>query len=147
MKVILLKNVPNIGKANEIKEVPNGYARNFLFPKGLAMLATKESENIIGQKMKSIDLKNEKEIAEAKELSEKLRGYELVIKVKVGHEGQLFESITKQKIAEALVASGFVVDKNEVDMDDHIKQKGEFPIKMKLKHGFSTEIKLIVSEE
>ncbi|MDD4409807.1 MAG: 50S ribosomal protein L9 [Candidatus Pacebacteria bacterium] len=147
MKVILLKNVAGIGKANELKDVPNGYARNFLFPKKLAILATKDSVNTIEQKMKSDSLKNEKDLAHNKDLAERLKGYELNIRVKVGSEGQLFESVTKQKIADKLNEQGFGVDKNHIELEDHIKQKGTFPITIRLDHGFASEIRVVISEE
>lgn len=147
MKVILLKNVEGIGKANEIKDVPNGYARNCLFPKKLAILATKDSLNQIEQKVKSDSLKHEKDIAQAKELFEKLKGFELIIRVKVGSEGQLFESVTKQKVADKLSESGFAIDKNHIDMEEHIKHKGLFPASIRLGHGFSAEIKINISDE
>ncbi len=147
MKVILLKNIESLGKANEIKNVPNGYARNFLFPKNLAVLATKEAINSVEQKKKSDEVKNAKEVASAKELAEKLNGLELNLKVKVGSEGQLFESITKQKVAEKIMELGFNIDKNHIEMEDHIKQKGIFPVIIKTGHGFSSEVKLSISEE
>ena len=125
MKVILLKNVEGIGKANEAKEVPNGYARNFLFPKKLAILATKESINSLEQKAKSESLKTEKELALIKDLSEKLKGYELHIKVKVGNEGQLFESITKQKIAERLVGQSTEINKGNAGDIEGLRENNE----------------------
>ncbi|MCK9578160.1 50S ribosomal protein L9 [bacterium] len=147
MKVILLKNVDKIGKANEIKEVPSGYARNFLLPKKLAVLATKDSISSLEQKIKTDKVKIEKNIADNKTMAEKMKGMEVRIAVKIGDEGQLFESITRQKIAEKLNEMGFGVDKNHIEMDDHIKQKGDYNIKIKLDHGFETEVKVVVCEE
>ena len=147
MKVILLKNVDKIGKANEIKDVPSGYARNFLLPKKLAVLATKDSLASFEQKFKSDKARQEKEVVENRAAAEKLKGMEVKMAVKVGAEGQLFESVTKQKIADRLVEMGFSVDKNHVELEDHIKQKGDYNIKIKLDHGFETEVKVVVCEE
>lgn len=147
MKVILLKNIDSIGKINEVKEVPNGYARNFLFPKKLAILATKEAINSADQKIKSDNIKIEKDVALNKEMSDKLQGLRVEVKVKVGSEGQLFESVSKQKIADRLEEMGFAINKNHIELEDHIKHKGEFGVKIKLDHGFHPEIKVVISEE
>jgi len=147
MKVILLKNVDKIGRANEVKDVPSGYARNFLLPKKLAVLATKDTLASIEQRAKSDKIKLEKDIADKKIIAEKMKGMEVKIGVKVGNEGQLFESVTSQKIADRLKEMGYGIDKSHIELEDHIKQKGEYNIKVKLDHGFETEIKVIVSEE
>ena len=147
MKVILLKNVDKIGKMNEVKEVPSGYARNFLLPKKLAVLATKETLALLEEKAKIDKARIEKETAENKVIAEKMKGMEVRIPVRVGEEGQLFESITKIKIAERLKEMGFNIEKNHIDFDDHIKQKGDYNIKIKLDHGFETEVKVVVCEQ
>lgn len=147
MKVILLKNVDKIGKANEVKDVPSGYARNFLLPKKLAVLATKDTLSLLDQKIKTDKIRDEKDIAENKAWAEKMKGMEVKVSVKVGEEGQLFESITRQKIAEKLNEMGFGVDKSQVELDEHIKQKGDYNIKIKLSHGFETEVKVVVCEQ
>ncbi|MDD5639538.1 MAG: 50S ribosomal protein L9 [Candidatus Pacebacteria bacterium] len=147
MKVILLKNVDKIGKVDEIKDVPSGYARNFLLPRKLAVLATKDAIINISQKAKANSQKIEKDIAEKRIMAEKMKGMEVRIPVKIGEEGQLFESITCQKIAERLNEMRFNIDKNHIELEDHIKQKGEFNVKVKLDHGFETEIKVVVSEK
>ncbi|MFA6252202.1 MAG: 50S ribosomal protein L9 [Candidatus Paceibacterota bacterium] len=147
MKVILLKNVDKIGKMNEVKEVPSGYARNFLLPKKLAVLATKETLASLEEKAKIDKIRLEKETAENKTIAEKMRGMEVKIPVRVGEEGQLFESITKIKIAERLKEMGFNIEKNHIDFEDHIKQKGDYNVKIKLDHGFETEVKVVVCEQ
>lgn len=147
MKVILLKNVDKIGKANEVKEVPSGYARNFLLPKKLAILATNDTLSSLGQKVASDKARIEKEIVENKALAEKMKGMEIKIAVKVGSEGQLFESINRQKVAERLSEMGININKNNIDLEDHIKQKGDYNIKIKLDHGFNTEVKVVVCEQ
>ncbi|MFA5080446.1 MAG: 50S ribosomal protein L9 [Candidatus Paceibacterota bacterium] len=147
MKVILLKNVDNIGRVDEIKDVPSGYARNFLLPRKLAVLATKDALASINQKVKANSQRIEKDIVEKRAMAEKMKGMEVRMSVKIGEEGQLFESITRQKIAERLNEMGFYIDKNHVELEDHIKQKGEFNVKIKLDHGFETEVKVVVSEK
>lgn len=149
MKVILLKDVPGTGKKNDIKEVSSGFARNFLFAKKLAVIADQES-------IKKLDLKNKTETENAaKELKEteatvaKINGQEIKIIIKTGSEGQLFESINKQKISEHLKEMGYNIDKEDVVLETPIKEAGEFPIKLKFAHNLEAEVKIIIkgSEE
>jgi large subunit ribosomal protein L9 len=149
MKVILLKDVPNTGKKNDIKEVSSGFARNFLFSKGLAVIADQES-------IKKLDLKNKadaentaKELKETEALIAKINKQEIQIIVKTGNEGQLFESINKQKISDHLKEMGYNIDKEDVILEAPIKEAGEFPIKLKFAHNLEAEVKIIIkgSEE
>jgi len=147
MRVILLKDVEKIGKKYEVKEVAAGHARNFLIPNGFAKPATRES---------MIWLETQKEI-EAKRAEEGLKvfqdkataldGYELTFAVKIGDEGQLFESINAQKIVEKLKDTGFEIKKSQIILEEPIKSFGEFPVKIKLEHNLEAEIKIIISEE
>jgi large subunit ribosomal protein L9 len=147
MKVILLENIENLGKKMEIKDVPSGFARNFLIPKGLVIIAT--PENI--KKIEEEKIKNEEKTAKELELMEKqasqLDGIEVIIEVTTGKEGQLFQSINKQKISEQLKELGFEIDKNHIDLKNPIKELGEFPIKIKFEHNLEAEIKVIISEK
>ncbi len=147
MKVILLENIENLGKKMEIKDVPSGFARNFLIPKGLVIIAT--PENI--KKREEEKIKNQEKTAKELELMEKqasqLDGTEVIIEVTTGKEGQLFQSINKQKISEQLKELGFEIDKNHIDLKNPIKELGEFPVKIKFEHNLEVEIKVIVSEK
>ena len=147
MKVILLKDIEKIGKKYEVKEVASGHARNFLIPKGFAKPATKTA---------LIWLETQKEI-EAKKAEEELKGFqdkataldgqEFAFAVKIGDEGQLFESINAQKIVEKLKDAGFEIKKSQIILEDPIKSFGEFPVKIKLEHNLEAEIKVIITEE
>ncbi len=147
MQVILLKDIENVGKKYEIKEVKNGYARNFLIPQGLAKPATKtaliwlETQKEIEAKKAEEDLKKIQEIASA------IDDQEIIIAVKVGEEGQLFESIPSQKISEKLKELGFDIKKTQIELLQPIKELGEFPVKIKFEHNLEAEIKVIVVEE
>jgi len=146
MKVILLKDVKNIGKKLEIKEVSSGFARNFLLPQGLAEIADKESLKKIEEK-KKIDLKkNEELLKEMEKTVKELNQKTIEIKTKIGKEGQLFESINEQKISERLRELGFNIEKEQIIIDHPIKQKGEFPVSLKLNNNLETKIKIIISE-
>jgi large subunit ribosomal protein L9 len=147
MRVILLQDVENLGKKFEVKEVKNGYAMNFLFPKNLAKPATKEAIKWL-ETQKEIEAKKAEEaLKKTQDVASTIDGQEIIMPVKIGEEGQLFESITSQKIIEKLKESGFEVKKNQIDLKEPIKELGEFPIKIKFEHNLEAEIKIIVTEE
>lgn len=147
MKVILLRDIPNTGKKYDIKEVSPGFARNFLISKGLAIVADGNSLKNLEAKKKLDAEKAEQELKETEKAVSKLDGTEVEIKVKAGEEGQLFESINKQKISEHLKEMGFSVSKDCVDLKAPIKETGEFPVKLKFEHGLEAEIRIIISKE
>jgi len=147
MKVILLRDVPNTGKKHDIKEVSPGFARNFLFSKGLAITADAESLKNLEAKKKADTNRVEQELKETEKIISALNKNEVVIKVKAGDEGQLFESINKQKISDHLKEMGFNVSKDQIDLKSPIKETGEFPIKLKLEHGLEAEAKIIISKK
>ncbi len=147
MKVILLKDIDKLGKKYEIKEVKDGYARNFLIPKGLVKPATKETLKWL-EIQKEIEAKKaEEELKKIQEIASAIDGQEVTIPVKVGEEGQLFESITAPKILEKLKELGFEIKKSQLDLPAPIKELGEFPVKIHFEHNLEAEIKLIVIEE
>jgi len=147
MRVILLQDVEKLGKKYEVKEVSDGYARNFLFPKGLVKPATKENLKWL-ETQKEIEAKRaEGELKKIQEFATTIDGQEIIIPVKIGEEEQLFESITSQKISEKLKELGFEIKKTQIDLPEPIKGLGEFPIKIKFEHNLEAEIKVIVVEE
>lgn len=147
MKVILLENVDNLGKKHEVKDVPAGFARNFLIPKGLVIIASEENMKKLEDEKQKDEEKSAKELEQMEKQASQLDGMEVVIDVAVGKEGQLFQSINKQKISEQLKEMGFEVDKNHVDLKTPIKEVGEFPVKIKFEHNLEAEIKVIISEK
>jgi len=147
MRVILLQDIENLGKKYEVKEVKNGYARNFLIPKGLAKPATKKSLKWIEMQKEIETKKAEEALKKVQELASVIDGQEIVIPVKIGEEGQLFESVTSQKIIEKLKESGFEIKKNQIGLPEPIKELGEFPVKIKFEHNLEAEIKVIIIEE
>ena len=147
MKVILLQDVDGLGKKYEVKEAKDGYARNFLLPNKLAKAATKQALKWLDDQKEVIEKEAEEDLKKAQELASKLDGIEVAISVKVGEEGQLFESVTPQKISEKLKEMGFDVKKSQVKLENPIKEIGEFPVDINLSHNLEAEIKLIVSAE
>ncbi len=149
MKVILLKDVPNTGRKNDIKEVSPGFARNFLIPKKLAVVADNESLKKLEIKKKVESENATKELKEIEAIVSKIDGQEIEINIKAGKEGQLFESVNKQKISEHLKEMGYNINKEDVVLETPIKEVGEFPIKLKFDHNLEAEVRIIIkgSEE
>lgn len=147
MRVILLKDVENLGKKYEIKETKAGYARNFLIPQGLAKPVTKEVLKWL-EVQKEIETKrSEEELKKIQDFVSKIDGLELPFPVKIGEKGELFESITYQKISEKLKKLGFEIKKTQIDLKEPIKELGEFPIKIHFEHNLEAEISAIITEE
>jgi large subunit ribosomal protein L9 len=147
MKVILLQDVEGLGKKYELKEVKNGYARNLLLPEKLARAATKQALKWLADQKEIIEKEAEEDLKKSQSLASGLDGLELNIAVRVGDEGQLFESINSQKIVEKLKEMGFEVKKSQVKLENPIKELGEFPISISLEHNLESEIKVIVTAE
>ncbi len=145
MRVILLQNIENIGKKYEMKDVKNGYARNFLIPKGLAKPATREVLKWLEVQKEIEEKKAEEELKKIQEVASKVDGLEIIIQVKIGEKGELFEKITSQKISESLKKLGFEIKKNQIDLIQPIEELGEFPIKVKFEHNLESQITVIVT--
>jgi len=144
MKVLLIKDVPKLGRAGEIKEVKEGYGRNFLIAKGFAKLATKEvvKEWEEEQKRKEEELKLEMyELNKEKEVLEQLN---ITIEKKLGNNGHLYGAVTKEDIANALKdQSKIEIDKKKIDAKN-IKEVGEHIVDIKLGHGIHAKLKINV---
>ena len=146
MQVILLKDVDKIGKKFEVKEVKDGYARNFLFPQGLAKQATKEAITWLETQKEIEEKKAEESLKKIQDVASAVDDQEVVIQVQVGGEDQLFESVTSQKISDKLKELGFDIKKSQIELSQPIKETGEFPVKIKFEHNLEAEIKVIVSK-
>ncbi len=147
MRVILLEDIERLGKKYEIKDVKDGYARNFLFPKGLAKQVTEDSLKWLAMQREIGEKKAEEELNKTEEDVTKIDGVEILIPVKIGEKEQLFEKITAQKISEKLKKLGFNIKKNQIELEKPIEETGEFPIKIKFEHKLEAEINVIVTEE
>ena len=146
MKVILLQDIKNLGKAYEIKEVADGYAINFLFPKKLAKKADKKLIQWARQKQKEKEEKAAKELENYAKMCNQLDGLEINIAMKKGKKGQLFEKVNAAKIASKLQLMGYHIEKEQIQLDQDIKEIGEYEVKLVLKHGLECRITVIVSE-
>ena len=146
MKVLLIKDVKGLGKAGEIKNVKDGYARNFLLPKGFAKLATDEVIKSWQEEQKRKEEELKKEISKINELKKKIEKTTLVIKHKLGANGQLYGAITNKEVANELLKQGIEIDKKHIEMKQ-IKSVGEYDVDIKLGHGIHANLKLIVEGE
>ena len=143
MKVLLIKDVKTLGKAGEIKEVADGYGKNFLIGKGLALQATNEVIAKHNAEQKKLALKEEEEIKAAKELAEKINATKLTIRHKVGAHGQLIGSVTNKEISEELEKQfSIMVDKKSIVVDNKLKTIGIYEVSCKLGHSVNATLKI-----
>ena len=148
MKVLLTKDVKSLGKAGEIKEVADGYGKNFLIGKGLALLATTEVLNKWKSEQKKQAEKEAKEIADAKELAEKLNATKLTIKHKIGANGHLIGSVTNKEISESLEQQfSIMIDKKHISVDKKFKSVGIYEVDCKLGHAIHATLKVDIIGE
>ncbi|MCP4482537.1 MAG: 50S ribosomal protein L9 [bacterium] len=147
MEVILLDNLKGLGVIGDIKEVKAGYARNFLFPKGLALAATKKNMKVYEIKKASFDKARKTEIDKAQNLAEKIGKLELSIAVKVGDEGKLFGSVTNADIAECLAKEGYNIDKRDILLEHPLKDLGVFTVEVKIYQEVKGFVKVFVIKE
>lgn len=148
MKVILKENMDNLGYIGDVVEVNKGYARNFLFPRGLAMEYTsgnlKSMEHL---KQKEWEKRN-REILEAKELADKLNNLDIVFKAKAGKDGKLFGSITNKDIAQYLMDNYQIeIDRKKIEYDDTMKKIGDYPVSIRLHKEVNARLNVIIAPE
>ncbi|MDD5739073.1 MAG: 50S ribosomal protein L9 [Candidatus Pacebacteria bacterium] len=146
MKVVLLQDVRKIGRIYEIKEVADGYAINFLIPKNLAKKATKEVVDWALEHQKLNEEKATADLGKTAKLLSQMDGVEVEISAKIGDKGQLFEKINSAKIIARLQEMGFDIKKNQIKLEQDIKEIGEYDVKINFEHGLECEIKIVVVE-
>ena len=147
MKVILKQNVPSLGKAGDLIKVNDGYARNLLIPKDLAIEANEKNIKTLQHEKNNILQKTQKEHKTAEDLALALANVTLTLSRKVGDQDKIFGSVTTKDIELALKEKGYDIDRKMIVHDEQIKSLGEFKIKIKLLSGVDTELKLIVIGE
>jgi large subunit ribosomal protein L9 len=147
MKVILRQNVETLGKAGETVKVADGYARNFLIPKGLAGEANTRNLKVFEHEKQRILKQAEKIQTQAEETAAKLAGITCTIARRVGEQDKLFGSVGVKDIEEALTAQGTAIDKRNILLEEPIKALGEYPVRIKVSAGVTAEIKVAVVAE
>ena len=147
MKVILLQDVKGKGKKGQMIEVSDGYARNFMLPKKLAIEATADAVNTMRMNDKAAAEKAARERAEALEISRKLRDMTVTVTAKGGGAGRLFGSVTNQEIADALAkTSGIKLDKRKIVLSDPIKSVGTYTVQCKLGYEITAPLTVKIEE-
>lgn len=147
MKVLLLQDVKAQGKKDEIIEVNDGFGRNFLIKKGLAVEATPKVINEYRQRKQKEEADRQKEIAAAKAMAQELEGKVVTVTVKCGENGKLFGAVTSKEISDALAGMGYNVDKKKIATKEAIKLIGRYEIELKLYQGISAKVALSVTDE
>ena len=147
MKVILQKDVKNVGKVGELVQVSNGYARNFLFPRKLALEATERRMKEWEHLKNTAEVKKKKAQAARSTIIEKLNGITLIFKRKTGNSDKIFGSVTSADISAELEKLNFEVDKKDILIDENIKNIGEYSVKIKFSEGQEAAIKILVEKE
>ena len=147
MKMILLQDVKSVGKKGELVNVSEGYAKNFLLPKKLAVEATKSNLNDYDLKQKAEAKRKQEELEAAQATAKALEDKEVIVKVKTGENGKLFGSVTNKEVAEAIVEqTQLKIDKKKVSIGDPIKMVGERTAVVKLHPKVTAEVKIKIVE-
>ncbi|MDE4086648.1 50S ribosomal protein L9 [Planococcus maritimus] len=148
MKVIFLKDVKNVGKKGDIKNVADGYANNFLLKNNLAVEADQAAMSKLAGQQKKQEKEAEQELDEAKELKEKLEALTVELTAKSGEGGRLFGSITTKQVAKELEKThGYKIDKRKMELDDAIRALGYTNVPVKLHHDVTATLRVHVTEE
>ena len=147
MEVILRQDVEKLGSRGQMVRVASGYARNFLLPNKIAVAATESNRKIVEQERQAHVRKEAKLVGEAEDLAKLVNGVVITISQKAGENDQLFGSVTPKDIAEALEAKHFTIDRRKIQMDEPIKQLGEFKVPVRLHKDVTAEVTVIVVKE
>lgn len=146
MKVILSQDIKGTGKKGDVLNVSDGYARNFLFPRNLAVEATAGNLNAVQQKKQAEAHRKAVNEQAAHDIAERVKDMTVEIRVKAGKDGKLFGSVTGKEISDALLAQHFIeVDRRKIEMDDALKATGTHEVKLKLFAGISATLKVNIT--
>ena len=147
MEIILREHVENLGRRGDVVKVAAGYARNYLLPRKLALTVTEGNRKQIERERKVADARESEDRQTAEAFATRLAQMEIVIARRVGETEALYGSVTTADIAEALAAKGFEVDRRKIQLDEPIKQLGEFSVPVKLHRDVSAALKVSVVKE
>jgi large subunit ribosomal protein L9 len=147
VKLILREAVHSLGEAGDLVQVKVGYARNYLLPKGKAMLATEAKVRELEHHRRVVMEKVAKEVKDLEALRDRLQSVALTVSARASEEGRLFGSVTATQIAELLAEKGFEIDRRKIALDEPIKELGEHGVPIRLHRDVTAEVKLAVSPE
>ncbi len=144
IKIILLDNVPNLGDRDDVVEVAEGHARNFLIPKGLGILATPDTLRVLEERKAAVVHAAETELRHMQKLAEQIDGIDVPIEARVSESRTLYAAVTNERIAKQLGVIGFLVDPAWILVPGAIKEEGEYDVALHLPHGLEAMIKVII---
>jgi len=147
MEIILTRDVDSLGPAGQVVQVSPGYARNYLFPKRLAMPATPANLKKVAEESRQEGTRVDRERAKLIKVGEKLKKVSVTTAVKVGEDDKVFGSITSQTIADLLAKQGYEFDRRDINLEEPLKALGQYDVEVKLGHGVSGAIKVWVVRE
>lgn len=147
MEIILRQDVDSLGPAGQVVQVSPGYARNYLFPKRLAMPATPANLKKVAEESRQEGTRVARERAKLIKVGEKLKKVSVTTAVKVGEDDKVFGSITSQTIANLLAKQGYEFDRRDINLEEPLKALGQYDVEVKLGHGVSSAIKVWVVRE
>ena len=147
MEVILIKDIPSLGKTGDLVKVAPGYARNYLIPKKLALAATPDNTKRIEIIKKREGMDREREKLSTQALKERIDAASITLKKRAGEEDKLFGSVTSHEIVDALIDLGIEVDKRKIAIEEHIKRLGDFTVPIKLSGDVVAHLKVAVVRE
>lgn len=147
MQVILKENVKDLGRMGDVVNVKDGYARNFLIPKGLAVEANPKNIKALEHEKRKIHELAKKAKASAEELAARVSGTSVIIKAKTGEEDKLFGSVTAMDIADALKKEGMDIDKKKIILDEPIKRLGSYTVNVKIHSDVTAQLNVQVVSE
>ena len=147
MEVILREEIEKLGRRGDVVKVAAGYARNYLLPKRLAVAANESNKKIVEQEKQAYLRRESKEIGDANDLAKMMASVEVTIAQKAGENDQLFGSVTAQDIADALTAQNYNIDRRRIQLDEPIRQLGEYKVPVKLHKEVTVEVTVIVAKE
>jgi large subunit ribosomal protein L9 len=147
MKIILKKDVENLGVAGDVVKVKDGYARNYLVPKGFAIVATRSNMKIVDELKANEAKKAKKAETVAQNTAKKLQDISVTVSVKVGEDDKLFGAVTTQMIADLVTEKGIELDKHNILLDEPIKELGVFDVPVKVGAGIKADVKVWVVKE
>lgn len=146
MKVIFIENHED-HKVGDVKEVANGYARNFLIPRGIAKMATDEELKRLEKEIAKLKAAEEKNVSDSQKLAEKISKEALLITEEVNEEGHLYGAVTPKEIAEKLIEKGYEIDGSDIVMEESIHSLGRFDVTVRVGHGVETILKVKVERK
>jgi large subunit ribosomal protein L9 len=147
MEIILTQDVDTLGTAGQVIHVNPGYARNFLFPRGMAMPSTPANMKKIEERSRQDEIRVGRQVTELTIVAEKLRKVSITASVKVGEDDKVFGAVTSQTITDLLAEKGYTFDRRDINLEEPLKALGSYDVELKLGHGITSSVQVWVVRE